>query len=199
VDDLYSLRRKRQSTLLKLFRKVHRTVGACLFAFFFVVAATGLLLGLKKHSNGWLLSKSYQGTSRNVHDWLPIAVLHERASTIVRESIAPDLAAEFERIDIRPDKGMVKFVLANDYWGIQLDLATGELLHIERRRSDFIENLHDGSILDDLLGTNDDQIKITYTVVMGLALLTFTVTGFWLWIGPKRMRATSLKNREPTK
>ena len=61
----------------------------------------------------------------------------------------------------------------------------------ERRRSDFIENIHDGSILDHLTGTSGEQIKLVYTSMMGVALLTFTITGFWLWIGPRRMRSMS--------
>jgi uncharacterized iron-regulated membrane protein len=196
MDELYSRRRRRQSTTLKLFRKIHKTIGACLFAFFFVLACTGLLLGLKKHSNGWLLARSHQGTSTDMSSWLPIAVLHERATAIARDASTPGLAPEFERIDIRPDKGMVKFLSSDGYWGIQLDCATGGLLHLERRRSDFLEDIHDGSILDDLLGTGDEQIKLAYTSVMGVSLLTFTITGFWLWLGPKRMRATSLKHRD---
>lgn len=97
------------------------------------------------------------------------------------------MALDLERIDIRKDKGMVKFVFIDHYWGLQLDGATGELLHIERRRSDFIENIHDGSIIDYFLGTGE-WFKVVYTSVMGLALLTFTVTGCWLWYGPKVMR-----------
>ena len=65
---------------------------------------------------------------------------------------------------------------------------TGELLHIEKRRSDFIEKVHDGSILDYYFKTGKEPFKLVYTTVMGLALLIFTVTGFWLWYGPKRMR-----------
>jgi uncharacterized iron-regulated membrane protein len=79
------------------------------------------------------------------------------------------------------------------YWGIQLDGATGELLHIERRRSDFIENIHDGSIMDYLFETNDEQVKLVYTSIMGLALLTFCVTGIWLWYGLKRIRKMKAK------
>ncbi len=169
--------------------------GAVLFMFFFILAATGLLLGWKKHSGGVILPKSFQGTSTDLKDWLPVDVLHQKAIAVVRESIALDLSPELERIDIRPDKGMVKFVFVEDYWGIQLDGATGELLHIERRRSDFIENVHDGSILDYLLGTGNGQIKLVYTTIMGGALLMFTITGFWLWYGPKKFRASSNRHR----
>jgi PepSY-associated TM region len=191
MDDLHRTRRRRQANILKLFRKIHRTTGIMLFLFFFVLASTGLLLGWKKHSGGRILPKSYQGTSTDMKDWLPIDVLHRKAVQIAHRSISPDLSLELERIDVRPDKGMVKFVFIEDYWGIQLDCATGELLHIERRRSDFIENIHDGSILDYLFSTSGEQIKLVYTSMMGLALLTFTITGFWLWVGPKRMRAMS--------
>lgn len=83
---------------------------------------------------------------------------------------------------------MVKFVFVDNFWGIQLDGATGKLLQIEKRRSDFIEKVHDGSILDYHFKTEYGQIKLVYTSVMGLALLIFTTTGFWLWYGPKRMR-----------
>lgn len=142
-----------------------------------------------------ILPKSYTGKSTNQKDWLPVHILHEKAVKVAREEISPDLSLDLERIDIRPDKGMVKFVFIEGYWGIQLDCTTGELLHIERRRSDFIENIHEGSFLDYLFGTNDEQIKLVYTSIMGLALLTFTITGFWLWYGPKRFRATSNRHR----
>lgn len=187
--------RKRQANILKLARKIHRMTGAILFVFFFLLAVTGLLLGWKKHSGGIILPKSFQGTSTDLRTWLPIDVLHQKALAIARESISPNLSTELERIDMRPDKGMVKFVFVEDYWGIQLDAATGELLHIERRRSDFIENVHDGSIFDYLLGTSSGQIKLVYTTIMGGALLMFTITGFWLWYGPKKYRANSNRHR----
>lgn len=180
---------KRQAKVLRATRKIHRTLGAFLFVFFFIVAVTGLLLGWKKHTGGVILPKSYAGKSTDPKNWLPVHVLHEKANQIAREQISADMSLELERIDIRPDKGMVKFVFIQDYWGIQLDCTTGELLHIERRRSDFIENIHDGSIFDYLFDTDSEQIKLVYTSITGLALLTFTISGFWLWFGPKRMRA----------
>lgn len=180
--------RKRQAKILRVSRKIHRTTGAILFIFFFITACTGLLLGWKKHTGGYILPKSFEGKSTNPQDWLPVHVLLDNANKIAREQISSDLSLELERIDLRPDKGMVKFVFIEDYWGVQLDLTTGELLHIERRRSDFIENIHDGSILDYFFETSGEQFKVVYTSIMGMALLTFTITGFWLWIGPKQFR-----------
>lgn len=185
------LQRRRDAKFLRIARKVHRTAGVLLFGFFTLVACTGLLLGWKKHSGGAILPKSYQGRSTDQRDWMAVHLLRDKAIDVVRERIAPDHPTELERIDFRPDKGMVKFVFVHGYWGVQLDCTTGELLHLERRRSDFIENIHDGSILDYLMQTSDEQIKLVYTSIMGLALLVFTSTGFWLWYGPKRLRARS--------
>jgi hypothetical protein len=158
---------------------------------FFILACTGLLLGWKKHTGGVILPKSYQGKSTDVKDWLPVDVLHQKALTVVREQISPDVSLELDRIDFRPDKGMVKFVFVEGFWGVQLDCTTGELLHVERRRSDFIEKIHDGSILDYLTGTNGEQIKLFYTSLIGSALLLFTITGFWLWYGPKQFKKSN--------
>ncbi len=180
--------RQQQAKLLRVFRNVHRTTGAFLFVFFFFVSITGLLLGWKKHSGGLMLAKSYQGTSTDLKDWLPLDSLHKIACKILHDSVSPDLSLELERIDIRKDKGMVKFIFTEKFWGIQLDGATGKLLQIERRRSDFIEKIHDGSVLDYYFNTGNGQIKLVYTTIMGIALLVFTITGFWLWYGPKRMR-----------
>jgi len=83
---------------------------------------------------------------------------------------------------------MIKFVFADDYWEVQLDGATGEVLLVARRRSDFIENIHDGTILDVIFNTKNDQLKLSYTTIMGLALMMLTISGFWLWYGPKKMR-----------
>ncbi|MBS1611871.1 MAG: PepSY domain-containing protein [Bacteroidetes bacterium] len=182
--------RKKQAKLIHIFRKVHRVTGVSLFAFFFIVAATGLLLGWKKHSGGIILPKSYKGTSADLKDWLPLDSLHTIACSTLHDSVDAALSLDLERIDVRKDKGMVKFVFIDHYWGIQLDGATGKLLHIERRRSDFIENIHDGSILDYFFKTDKEQIKLVYTSILGTALLIFTVTGFWLWYGPKRLRRT---------
>ncbi|MBK8981116.1 MAG: PepSY domain-containing protein [Ignavibacteria bacterium] len=180
--------RQKQAKILRLFRKVHRTTGAILFIFFFFVSISGLLLGWKKNSGGLILPHTYEGTSTDLKEWLPLDSLHKIACKILHDSVSKDLSLDLERIDVRNDKGMVKFVFTDHYWGVQIDGATGNLLHIERRRSDIVENFHDGSILDYFFDTKHEQIKLVYTSVMGTALLTFTVTGFWLWFGTKRMR-----------
>jgi len=184
--------RQKDAKLLRTVRKIHRTTGIFLFAFFAIVAISGVLLGWKKHSGDLLLPQSRKGSSTKLVDWLPLDSLANLAGTILHEQVDPKLSLAIDRIDVRQSKGMVKVVYADHYWGIQLDGSTGELLNIGHRRSDLIENIHDGSIIDHYLGTKG-WIKLFYTTTMGLALLSFTITGFWLWYGPKRMRRRSSK------
>ena len=180
--------RTKQAKTIRVCRKIHRKMAIFLFILFLFISISGLLLGWKKHSNGIILPVSKEGSSINLKDWLTIDSLNNIATYILHHDVSPDLSTELDRIDIRKNSGMVKFIYKNHYWGIQLDGATGALLSLEKRRSDFIENVHDGSILDKYLKTNNAYIKLIYTSVMGLSLLVFSLTGFWLWYGPKRMQ-----------
>ncbi|THV60210.1 PepSY domain-containing protein [Flagellimonas alvinocaridis] len=183
-------KRKKQAKILRVFRKVHRTTGAFLFVFFFFISVSGLLLGWKKNTAGMILPESQKGTSTDLRDWLPVDSLHTVACNTLHNSVSPQLSLELDRIDMRKDKGMVKFVFVDEYYEVQLDGATGNVLSIGQRRSDFLEKVHDGSILDRYLGTSG-VIKLVYTSMMGTSLLLFTITGFWLWYGPKRMKKTT--------
>lgn len=191
-------RRKKQAKVIRLFRKIHRLSAISLFAFFFIVSITGLLLGWKKHSAGVILSKTYSGTSTDFNKWLPLDSLYTIAGKALHHDVSNSLSLELDRMDIRKEKGVAKFVYKNHYWGVQVDGATGQILHIGRRNSDLFENIHDGSILDKYFETSNGQIKLLYTNIMGLALLTFTITGFWLWIGPKQMQKNSRKRSKKT-
>lgn len=180
--------RKKQAKILRIFRNIHRKTGAFLFLFFFVISITSLLLGWKKNSYGIILPETEKGVSSNLNDWISIDTLQTIAFRTLKTSVHKNINIDLDRIDVRPEKGTVKFVFDNDYWEVQLDGATGEVLAVGKRRSDLIENIHDGSILDTLFSTNSDVLKLIYTTIMGTALLSFTITGFWLWYGPKRMR-----------
>lgn len=170
---------------IAIFRKIHRTLGASLFIVFLIISITGLLLGWKKNSNGYILAKTYSGVSNNSADWLSADSLQKLSVQYLNDSIDSHLSNEISRIEFRVDKGIVKVLYKNHFWALQIDATNGSLLYKERRRADFIEKLHDGSLLDFYAGTKNDIIKLIFTSIAGLALLTFTVTGFWLWYGPK--------------
>jgi len=179
---------QRQAGLLRSFRKIHRISGAALFAIFLIVAISGLLLGWKKHSGGALLPITQEGSTTQLSAWLPLDSLKSRAVQAAGDNLPPGTSLQVDRMDVRPDKGIVKVRFEGHYWGVQLDGATGELIQIAQRRSDWLEAIHDGSILEKPLGISGGYFKLLYTTVTGVALLLFALTGFWLWYGPKVLR-----------
>ncbi|HMQ46056.1 MAG TPA: PepSY-associated TM helix domain-containing protein [Saprospiraceae bacterium] len=180
--------RKQHTNLLRLVRKIHRSLGIFLFALFLVIALTGILLGWKKHSSGYLLPDTQKGTSSDLSQWLPLDSLNQIADRAILEKLGQPTDLSLNRIDIRKDKGSAKFLYAHGYWEVQVDGKTGTVLGLNRRRSDWLEQVHDGSIVDAYFQIGKGYIKLIYTSLMGLSLLTFSLTGFWLWYGPKWMR-----------
>lgn len=181
-------KRVQQAKLIRIFRKIHRTTGVFLFVFYFIIAITGFLLGIKKHSGGLILPKTQTGSSTKLVDFIALDSLQQIAQKEIALFLKESNTIEIDRIDIRPEKGMVKFTFQSNFYEVQLDGATGSLLQIDLRRSDIIEKIHDGSIVDYYLGIKSGVFKLIYTSILSMALLLFVITGFWLWYGPKRMR-----------
>ena len=86
-----------------------------------------------------------------------------------------------DRFDVRPSKGIVKVLFEKGYWEVQVDGTNGEVKSIARRHSDWIEALHDGSIINDFF-------KLISMNILGVGLLFLIGSGLWLWYGPKRLR-----------
>ncbi|MFV9552444.1 PepSY domain-containing protein [Algibacter sp. PT7-4] len=181
-------KRAKQAKVIRFFRKAHRITGIYLFVLFFILSISGLLLGWKKHSKGLILPRTEIGVSNNPSQWLPLSNLQHKALESIKSKNKS--ITEISRIDIRPEKGIAKFTFKNEYWELQMDCTTAEVLAIKKRHSDWLEDIHDGSILDNLFKTKVEITKIIYTTLMGCALMLFTITGFWLWIGPKKMKKT---------
>jgi hypothetical protein len=159
-----------------------------MFIILLIVSISGLILGWKKQSQGAILPLTLHGSNVNPESWLTYGELHSIAiSELAR--FRPEIKSfELERIDARPDHGIVKFLFKDHFWEIQLDATTGENLQIAYRYSDLLESIHDGSILDTFFQTEQDILKVIYTSLVGLSLFTFCITGFWLYYGPKFMR-----------
>jgi uncharacterized iron-regulated membrane protein len=167
------------------YRKWHKQMGIVSFAAFFVIALTGLLLIWKKNSNGYLLGETLKGKSTNAQEWVTIDSLQKSALAYLSEKM-PAADPAIDRIDIRPEKGIAKVAFKNHYTAIQVDLTTGQSLGIETRRADFIEQLHDGSLFDRLLGT--EFIKLVYGTLAGLLLIFLCISGFFLWYNPGKIK-----------
>lgn len=145
-----------------------------------------MLLGWKKNSFGLILAETSSGISKNVNEYLRIDTLVAIAENYGHANISSN---ELDRIEVRPDKGIVKISFKNSYTGLQIDASTGEILKVERRNSDLIEHIHDGTWFDRVFGLKSGAFKLIYTSLCGIGLVVFTLTGFWLWYGPKLIRS----------
>ena len=177
--------RNSNGSTARVIRKIHRITASFLSVALLIVAVSGILLGWKKNSNGYLHPVSQTGTTTDLSQWLPLDSLNAIAIRTLHETGRNGLSEELDRIDIRPDKGMVKFVFAHHYHGIQIDGATGRVLSIENRSSDLVEDIHDMSFIDHILGIDGGVFKLIYTLVTGFSLLVFAVTGIWLRYRPR--------------
>jgi len=155
-----------------------------------VIAVTGGLLGWKKDIS-WLHAGTISGTVSSPTEWQSSADLRAIAIDAILAH-DPSLDTVIARIDIRPSKGTAKVIFDKRYYGVQIDLNTGDLLTLERRNADLVENIHDGSIVD--MSSSISFFKLLYTSILALSLLGFTLTGFWLWVGPKVMRRRVYEN-----
>jgi uncharacterized iron-regulated membrane protein len=176
-------------------RKYHRWIGSLLLVFFLFIATTGILLGWKKNTNGYLLAETHKGKSADLRQWLSFDSLSVIAVKVLKDSVDASLSPVIDRMDARPDKGMIKILFKEHFKAIQLDGVTGEVLHIETRRADWIEKLHDGSLLDQYAGFSSQPFKLGYTALLGGGLLFLTISGFWLWINPRRIRKLKENNK----
>lgn len=172
---------KIQAKRTRILRKLHRWMGIPLIVFFLVIGVTSILLAWKKKVEllpPTLASKVEQGT------WiLPSEMV--RIGEVEMKKLGRD--SEVDRIDIRPDKGSAKITFKTHFTEVQVDGYSGELLSVGTRHSDWIEKVHDGSIVD-YYTTGEEGAKLTYSTLVSLGLIFLALSGFYIWYYPKLMR-----------
>jgi uncharacterized iron-regulated membrane protein len=159
------------------FRSLHKWIGISVFMFMLLSSITGLLLGWKKNVE-ILQPTTQKGGSKAVDEWVSFEQVVRSADKAL-DSVRHERSG-IERLDARPDKGIIKVVYLN-YWEVQIDGKTGKALSVAPRHADWIEHIHDGSIIS-------EGFKLLYTNYIGWGLLIMSITGFWLWYGPRRIR-----------
>lgn len=168
----------------RLYRSLHKWVAVPLFIFMMLIGVTGLLLGWKKQFN--LLPPTQRTTAAAEVAWISLDSIQYIAQQYVSTKLGK--STEVDRIDIRPPRGVAKVRFAEHFTELQIDGKTGRILSVNQRTSDIIEMIHDGSMLDYLLGTDSDGIKLFYTTFVSLGLILLSFSGFWLWLNPRRIR-----------
>lgn len=172
---------------LRQFRVWHRYIGLTVAILVFISAITGIFLALKKEFDV-IQPPTQRGISKNLAEWKSVAELAQIAKTAFEERF-PDAENTIDKMDVRPSKGIVKVVFDKGWWEVQVDGVSGEVKSIARRHSDWIEAVHDGSIIS-------DGFKLFSMNFLGIGLLIMLVTGLWLWYGPKRYRVAKEKIKQ---
>lgn len=167
---------------LRRLRPLHRWVGVPLTLLILLSSLTGMLLGWKKYV-AVLQPPVQRGASLEARDWQPLHLIASAAEAGLREHLGA-APGPIDRFDVRPSKGVAKVLFREGFWEVQVDLTTTRVLSVDRRASDFIETLHDGSILG-------EASRATMSTVLGLGLLLLSLSGLWLWWGPKWVRRST--------
>ena len=165
---------------LRDFRKFHRYTGLLLGVLLLISAVTGILLSLKKDVD-LIQPPSIKGVSKDLSTWKSVSELSDLATTAFYAAHPDQVENKIDRLDVRPSKGMVKVLFEEGNWEVQIDGTSGEVKSIAKRYSDWIESLHDGSIIS-------DAFKLISMNVLGIGVLILIGSGVWLWYGPKVVR-----------
>jgi uncharacterized iron-regulated membrane protein len=167
---------------LRALRFLHQWLGIPLVVFFLIIGITSILLAWKKKAE--LLPETLKTKVENRQEWISPAKMVKIAQ---QQMDSLQISTEVDRIDIRPDKGIAKLTFKTHFTEVQLDGFSGEVLSIGTRHSDWIEKVHDGSIIDFYLG-GDETVKLIYSTLTAIGLLLMSISGFYLWYFPKLIR-----------
>ena len=162
-----------------LSRRLHRWGAVVVGLPFLVVIASGILLQVKKQVPWVQPAEQRTGVRMPGVSWeavLAAAQAHPEAGVGSWDDV--------ERVDVRPSKGIMK-IITKSRWELQLRLDDGQVLQSAYRRSDLIEQLHDGSFFG-------DAVKLWIFLPVALIVFGLWLTGLYLFFLPmltKRKRA----------
>ena len=137
-----------------------------------IIIVTGIFLQLKKDVV-WIQPKTTTGQISNDPS-ISFEQILDIAKTIKEAEISS--WEDIDRLDVRIGKGIVK-VRSNNRWEIQIDTHSGEVTQVAYRRSDLIEQIHDGSWFH-------DKVKLWIFLPSGIILFVLWITGFYMVLSP---------------
>ncbi len=172
------MRSRKIAKSVRSYRKIHKQLGIVLAVLLLISALTGVLLGWKKNVD-ILQPPTQKGQDLELTNYRPVTLLADAAVSAVDSlNLTHD---NLDRIEYRPTKGIAKVIFDTGSWEVQVDATTLEVLSVAKRNSDWIESIHDGSIIS-------EAFKLVSMNLLGIGLVVLLVSGIWLWYGPKRIR-----------
>ncbi len=172
--------------LNKLIRDIHHWGSPILMVPLGVIIIAGLFLMLKKDVD-WIQPPTQRSAVEVTGPPdVTLAELYAVAEGI--EALEITAWDQFDRIDVRSDRGVVKFIAPNR-WEAQIDMTTLEVLSLEYRRSDLFEQIHDGSFFA-------DWVKTFIFLPVGVVLLVLWLSGIWMFFEPYVKRWQRAKRRK---
>jgi len=160
--------------LKRLLRQIHYWASLAVAIPAVIIFCAGIFLMLKKEV-AWIQPPTASGI---VSDQVP-EISFEQMVEAARLHPEAQISewTDIDRIDLRVGKGIAK-LRANSGWEVQVDTQSGEVLNVAYRRSDVIEQIHDGSFFS-------DAVKLYVFLPTGIVLILMWGTGLYLFFLPR--------------
>ena len=160
--------------LKRTLRKVHYWLSLGVFLPASIIFVAGVFLMLKKEVS-WIQPPTSKGVVSNEIPAISFQSMLDTSSKYPEVQITE--WSDIDRIDVRAGKGIAK-VRAKSGWEVQLDTSTGDVLNVAYRRSDIIEQIHDGSYFS-------NSVKLFIFLPTGILLIIMWGTGIYLFLLPR--------------
>jgi len=159
----------------KVFWEVHKWLGITLAAILINISITGFLL-LEKKQYEWIQPATRNGLEGAADEYLSM----EKLLDVVYSCNHPDFEniESIDRVDFRPGKSVYKVRSNTNHAEIQVCAVSGKILNIAFRRSDFLEQLHDGSFFGKWMHGKVLPVVAVCNIILA-------ISGLYLWLGPK--------------
>ncbi len=154
-------------------RKLHYWGSALIALPLLLVIGSGVILQLKKD---WTWVQPYEHRGQEPAPRIELTDILTAIKNFDHPQVHVSSWDDIKRLDVRPDRGVAKATLYND-WEVQVDTTDGRIMSAAYRRSDWLEALHDGSIIS-------DGYKMWIVFPSSLVLLFLWGSGMWMWIWP---------------
>ena len=160
--------------LKRALRQIHYWLSLAVFVPASIMFVAGVFLMLKKEVS-WIQPPTSKGSVSNQIPTIGFDGMLQQARLHPEAQITD--WSDIDRIDLRVGKGIAK-LRAKSGWEVQIDTSTGDVLNVAYRRSDIIEQIHDGSYFS-------DTVKLFVFLPTGILLIIMWGTGIYLFFLPR--------------